>query len=144
MKEFSAGGVIYRKVQNQTEILLILDRFGRTTLPKGHLEEGETEKEAALREVEEETGIKAQIIGEPLGVVAYQFEIPGKGSIKKEVTYYLMRAEEGITKAQIEEIRDAIWYPLERVREVHSESGYENNNMIIKRAVARLEGDTNL
>lgn len=144
MKEFSAGGVIYRKVQNQTEVLLVLDRFGRITLPKGHLEEGETEKEAALREVEEETGIKAQIVGEPLGVVTYRFEVPGKGAVQKEVTYYLMKAEEGITKAQIEEIREVIWYPLERVRDVHAESGYENNNLIMERAIARLEGEMNL
>lgn len=142
MKEFSAGGVVYRKVQAQTEILLILDRFGRSTLPKGHLEEGETEKEAAVREVEEETGIKAQIMGERLGVVTYRFDVPGKGSIEKEVTYYLMKTEEGVTKAQIEEIRDAIWYPLEQVKRVHSESGYDNNNMIIERAVERLKGET--
>lgn len=141
MKEFSAGGVVYRKQDNEIELLLILDRFGKTTLPKGHLEEGETEKEAALREVEEETGITATITGEPLGIVTYQFEVPGKGVIIKEVTYYLMEAVNGTTKAQIEEIRDAIWYPLDQAKSVHSEKGYSNNHIIMERAVQRLKGD---
>lgn len=143
MKEFSAGGAVFRKVREQTEILLILDRFGRTTLPKGHLEEGETMKQAALREVEEETGIQAQIVGEPLGIVTYRFDVPGKGAVEKEVTYYLMKAETGVTKAQIKEIREAIWYPLEQVRQVHAKSGYDNNNMIIDRVVERLKGEAN-
>ncbi|GAX91548.1 NUDIX hydrolase [Effusibacillus lacus] len=141
MKEYSAGGVVYRQTDGQIEVLLIHDRFNKMTLPKGHLEEGETEKQAALREVREETGIEAQIIGDPLGVISFQFDVPGRGSVTKEVTYYLMEAVSGETKAQIEEIRDVFWFPLEHVLTIHSERGYDNNNIILERAVKRLKGD---
>lgn len=138
MKEYSAGGVVFRKIADRTEVLLIHDRFGRMTLPKGHLEEGETETEAAVREVREETGIEARIVGDPLGVISYQFESHGKGLVTKRVTYFLMEAVSGTTKAQTEEIRDAFWYPLERVADIHAERGYENNQAILERAVKRL------
>jgi 8-oxo-dGTP pyrophosphatase MutT (NUDIX family) len=142
MKEYSAGGVVYRGDRERIEILLIHDRFGKTTLPKGHLEEGETEKEAAVREVQEETGIAAEIVGDPLGVISYQFDVPGKGIVTKEVTYYLMKAVSGETRAQVEEIREASWYPLEQVTAIHADLGYENNHVIIERAVRRLKGDS--
>lgn len=141
MKEYSAGGVVYRKLQGRVEVLLIHDRFGKTTLPKGHLEDGETEKEAAVREVEEETGIAAEIVGDPLGIISFQFDVPGKGTITKEVTYYLMRAVSGETKPQVEEIRDVFWYSLDEATQIHLERGYDNNNVIIERAVNRLKGD---
>lgn len=138
MKEYSAGGVVYRKTGPQTEVLMIHDRFGRTTLPKGHVEEGETIKETAMREVQEETGIKAKIVGDPLGIIKYQFDIPGKGTVTKEVTYYLMEAVGGDTRAQLEEIKEAFWYPLDNVIKIHSEKGYDNNDIIVQRAVSRL------
>ncbi|MFC4767431.1 NUDIX hydrolase [Effusibacillus consociatus] len=141
MKEYSAGGVVYRNLQGRIEILLINDRFGKTTLPKGHLEDGETEKQAALREVQEETGIEAEIVGDPLGIISFQFDVPGKGTVTKEVTYYLMKAVSGEPKAQIEEIREAFWYPLDHVMQIHAERGYDNNNVILERAVKRLKGD---
>ncbi|WP_018131858.1 NUDIX hydrolase [Effusibacillus pohliae] len=141
MKEYSAGGVVYREIDGRIELLLIHDRFGKMTLPKGHLEEGETQKQAALREVAEETGIQAKIVGDPLGVISFDFDVPGKGTVTKEVTYYLMQAVSGETKAQEEEIRDVFWFPVDEALQVHAERGYENNNVILERAIKRLEGD---
>ncbi|BCJ86237.1 NUDIX hydrolase [Effusibacillus dendaii] len=141
MKEYSAGGVVYKKQDGNTKILLIQDRFGKITLPKGHVEEGETEKDAAVREVFEETGIQAEIEGDPLGVISFQFETSGKGMITKQVTYYLMRAVSGDTKAQVEEIKDVIWLPLDDVLPLHTKQGYDNNHVILERAVNRLRGE---
>ncbi|MBT9253898.1 MAG: NUDIX domain-containing protein, partial [Brockia lithotrophica] len=61
--EVSAGGIVYRRGARGPEILVIEDRFGRIAYPKGHLEAGETPEQAALREVEEETGIRGTIEG---------------------------------------------------------------------------------
>ena len=53
----TAGGIVVRVIDGILHCLLILDRYGKWGLPKGHLEDGETLEQAALREVEEETGL---------------------------------------------------------------------------------------
>lgn len=58
VREPTAGGVIFRRGKNdQVEILLIQDAKDRWTIPKGHIEEGETARQTAEREVKEETGL---------------------------------------------------------------------------------------
>ncbi len=57
-REATAGGVIYRfSKADELEILLVADHFDRWTIPKGHIEEGETAQEAAIREIGEEAGV---------------------------------------------------------------------------------------
>lgn len=59
VREPTAGGIIYRKKPNgDLQILLIQDHKDRWTIPKGHIEEGETAQETAIREVGEEAGLK--------------------------------------------------------------------------------------
>ena len=75
--EYSSGGVVYRKVgDNDYEVALVYrKRHDDWSLPKGHIEEGETREETALREVKEETGLDARIV-EPLGEVqAFEHEL---------------------------------------------------------------------
>lgn len=57
-REATAGGVIYRFSESgQLEILLVADHFDRWTIPKGHIEPGETAQETAIREIGEEAGV---------------------------------------------------------------------------------------
>lgn len=57
-REATAGGVIYRfNDDGGLEILLVADHFNRWTIPKGHIEEGETAQETAIREIGEEAGV---------------------------------------------------------------------------------------
>ena len=60
VREPTAGGIVFRrnKKSKEIEILLIQDAKDRWTIPKGHIEEGETAQETALREIGEEAGIK--------------------------------------------------------------------------------------
>jgi len=58
VKEISAGGVVYRKEGDRLELLMIEDRYGKWTLPKGKQEAGEEVEETALREIREETGLR--------------------------------------------------------------------------------------
>jgi len=58
VREPTAGGIIFRRnKKGEVEILLIQDSKDRWTIPKGHIEEGETAQETAVREVGEEAGL---------------------------------------------------------------------------------------
>jgi diadenosine hexaphosphate hydrolase (ATP-forming) len=66
----SAGGVIVKEIDNNTHILLIkFDKFGTLAFAKGHIKKDESLEDAAIREVLEETGIKAKSVIKKLGVV---------------------------------------------------------------------------
>jgi diadenosine hexaphosphate hydrolase (ATP-forming) len=80
-----AGGVVFSP---KGEVLLIRDGNGYWVLPKGHLDPGETPQQAALREVEEETGVKAQIRAS-LKPTHY---VNNRG-IAREIQWYLMKGQ---------------------------------------------------
>lgn len=92
-----AGGVLFNP---QGQVLLIRDRQGYWCFPKGHLDPGESPEQAALREVEEETGIKG-VIKERLSTTRYR---NNKG-IDREIHWFLMegqgeiRLEKGLSGA---------------------------------------------
>ncbi len=74
VREPTAGGVIYRKDKDgKIEILLIQDAKNRWTIPKGHIEEGETAKETAKREIGEETGLIDVEILSWLGKINFRY-----------------------------------------------------------------------
>ena len=58
VREPTAGAVLYRVREGKLEILMIQDAYDRWTVPKGHIEPGETAQETAIREVGEEAGVK--------------------------------------------------------------------------------------
>ena len=100
-KAVSCGGVvIYRG-----KILLLYknyrNRYEGWVLPKGTVEQGESHEETALREVHEETGVKARII-DYVGRSEYSFNIP-HNTIDKEVYWYLMVSDNYYSKPQKEE-----------------------------------------
>ena len=105
--EFSAGGIVLDgdrllmvKVQN-------LEGEVRWTFPKGHIEKGETAEEAALREVEEETGYRCQI-GKAFERVQYFFQRSGQ-PVKKTVSWFLMKPLEKTGQPDVEEILETEW-----------------------------------
>lgn len=74
VREPTAGGIVYRiNSKNRIEILLIQDAKNRWTIPKGHIEEGETAKETAGREVCEETGLKHIRVLNWLGKINFRY-----------------------------------------------------------------------
>ncbi len=85
------------------------------SLPKGHLEEGETAEQAALREVEEETGIQGHILA-PLGVIDFWF-IAQQRRIHKTVHHFLMEARGGELSDADPEVIDVAWVPLTSLSE---------------------------
>lgn len=129
--EYSAGGVVLR----EGTVLLIRTRDlrGRTvwTFPKGKLDAGETSQQAAVREVEEETGWRCRIERE-LPKSEYWFQRAGQ-RVKKTVRWFLMAPVEevGGTDGEVEEVA---WMP---VGEALERLTYESDREQLKRVTAR-------
>ncbi len=75
VREPTAGGVVFRRnpKTKKLEILLIQDAKNRWTIPKGHIEDGETAKETAAREIGEETGLQEVKILNWLGKINFRY-----------------------------------------------------------------------
>jgi ADP-ribose pyrophosphatase YjhB (NUDIX family) len=117
VEEISAGGlVIDRTGAPRAALIGRLDRRGRLlwSLPKGHLESGETAEQAAIREVEEETGIRGQVLG-MLGTIDFWFVIDGR-RVHKTVHHYLLEASGGELSDADQEVDEVAWFPLTEVR----------------------------
>jgi 8-oxo-dGTP pyrophosphatase MutT (NUDIX family) len=82
-------------------------------LPKGHIEEGETPEQAAIREVAEETGITSSIT-KSLGVIDFWFMAGGK-RIHKTVHHFMFTEVGGVLAAQESEVDEVSWFPLEEI-----------------------------
>lgn len=122
-----------------TEVLLISTRAGRRWgLPKGRLEAGETPEMAALREIQEETGIIGRITA-PLLTVQYTFWGGPSKRIKKRVDYYLLDYESG-SEANFdpEEVSAAVWMPWD---EALARLTFENDKNVIRAAQAVIAGE---
>src|SRR5258708_39440011 len=74
-REQTAGGVVFRRDKKTTklEVLLTQDAKDRWTIPKGHIEEGETAKQTAEREVREETGLQKMEVMNWLGKISFRY-----------------------------------------------------------------------
>ncbi len=112
-----------------------LDRRGRLrwSLPKGHVEAGETHEQAAIREVEEETGISGRITAR-LGSVDYTFVAQGR-RIHKRVHHYLMVAVGGELSDADFEVTEVAWVPL---ADLTSRLAYAGERRLVRRAVELL------
>ena len=75
VREPTAGGIVFRRNSKtkEIEILLIQDAKNRWTIPKGHIEEGESSKQTAAREIGEETGLKDVKIMQWLGKINFRY-----------------------------------------------------------------------
>jgi ADP-ribose pyrophosphatase YjhB (NUDIX family) len=131
--EYSAGGLVVDLGSEIPRGALIgrTDRQGRLlwSLPKGHIEAGETAEQAAVREVREETGIAGDIIGE-LGTIDFWFVAEGR-RIHKTVRHYLMRRVAGELSDADVEVDEVAWVPLPDIR---SQLAYPDERSLVDTA----------
>ncbi|MEI6252035.1 MAG: NUDIX hydrolase [Mycobacteriaceae bacterium] len=115
--ETSAGGLVIDGIDRPREEQLAaligrMDRRGRMlwSLPKGHIEQGETAEQTAIREVAEETGIHGHVLA-ALGSIDYWFVTDGR-RVHKTVHHYLMRFSGGELCDEDVEVTEVAWVPV--------------------------------
>ena len=131
VEEVSAGGLVVDKSGEQGLLIGRIDKRGRMlwSLPKGHIEAGESPEDAALREVLEETGIKSSIT-RSLGVIDFWFMAEGK-RIHKTVHHFLFSELSGTLEPQVSEVDEVKWFPLDDIAKTLA---YPDERKLIQRS----------
>lgn len=109
------GTIVFSRENGDVYIALVHDVFGYWTLPKGHINDGESETAGTERAVSEEIGIPVEI-KEKLGNNEYVASHPEKGKIRKQVIYYLAEAKFNPLKLdKTGGLDDANWFKLKDI-----------------------------
>ena len=157
VREVSAGGVVLRRMRGQWHLAAIepnivnADSITRDALrqrrrpailalPKGAINEGETPVQGAIREVLEETGILVQHIVKLTDIrYFYVRSWGGRERVSKVVTFFLFRYMSGrlgdIQPAMRQEVRRAVWLPLEQAHEKLTYPGEKQVAQLAKKYV---------
>ena len=142
-REFSAGGVLVRRLQGRWMVAAIRPRrHGAAVwaLPKGHIDPGESAEVTALREVGEETGAHGRSLGK-LGDIRYVFTWEGE-RIFKVVSFFLVRYQGGrlgdLPEAFRHEVGEVRWLPLGEAPRLLT---YGGEREMARKALIRLEDD---
>ena len=124
VKEKSCGIIVF---DDKDKVLLIKHNGGHISFPKGHVEEGETSKETAIRETLEETGIEAKIISDDYYVNTYS----PKENHMKDVLLFVGIKTGGKLKPQLEEVSLCDFFPYEQA---FDELTFDIDKRILKQA----------
>ena len=124
----AAGGMVNDGEDN----ILFIFRRGSWDLPKGKIDKGEKKKEAAIREVEEETGITNITIGKKIKTTRHTYKTKnGKRAIKKTYWYEMVTANQQLIPQKEEDITKAEWIPLSEVQNLKG-NVFKNINEVTK------------
>ncbi len=134
MYEKSCGAVVYRRTpKDGVRILLVKNHNGKCwTFPKGHVELNESEKQTALREIKEETGLNVTIEPNFRQTSIYR----PFGKIKKYVVFFLARATEAAVSMQPSEIDYYLWVTIDEAMHLCS---HDNDMKILSEVRKRLQ-----
>lgn len=116
-KEHSAGGAVFRRVGSGLEWLVCKHSgYHKWVLPKGLVEEGESVEETAVREVEEECGIKTKIVAKLSEPEKYTYTMNGV-KVDKQVDYFVMEYLSGDIVDHDWEMEEVVWLPFDQALE---------------------------
>ena len=129
--------MVLRWIDGEPSVLLIRDPYRNWGLPKGHLEEGEDARQAAVREVAEETGLDNLEVGPEVATINWYFRRRGT-LVHKYCTFFLMRSTQGDAIPEVGEgITECVWLPLPEASERLT---YENARQTLRVVQEMLEG----
>jgi 8-oxo-dGTP pyrophosphatase MutT (NUDIX family) len=134
IREFSAGGVVVRRMQGRPFVAVVRVRDEILALPKGHPDGSESAAEAAQREVREETGLETELV-ERLGDVKYWYVREGE-RVMKIVAFFLFRYRSGSVEDHDHEVEEALWIPLD---EAPARLAYKGEREMAEAAISRVE-----
>ena len=138
--EISAGGLVIDSSGTRGLLIGRIDLKDQSrekllwSLPKGHIEAGESPEQAAIREVREETGIESEI-QKSLGVIDFWFMAGGK-RIHKTVHHFVFKEKGGRISPQVSEVDDVRWFPL---NEIVDRLAYPDEKKLIARSKELLQ-----
>jgi len=138
LRELSAGGLVYRRSRGRWVVCLgarqrSADDLLVWSIPKGHVEDGESMAETARREVAEETGLVGDV-EETLGDVTYWYARRNDGRpvrVWKRVRFFLIRYRSGRFAERDDELDAVRWFPLEDAEQA---VGYASERALVRRA----------
>lgn len=147
-REFSSGGIVLRLAplaqdkssKSKLEVLLIQNasikdhKINYWGFPKGNIEPGQTSRDAAIREVQEEGGVTAEIV-DKIGDAKYVYTRDGN-RIFKVVTIYLMKYQSGNPENHDDEVLDAKWFNPEEALKTLS---FARDRELLQKALEMLE-----
>jgi 8-oxo-dGTP pyrophosphatase MutT (NUDIX family) len=136
--ELSAGGVVVR--DREVAVIVPVKRGPQgdpvLSLPKGHPDGNETQEQAAIREVREETGLEGELVSK-LGEVRYWYQRKGR-RIFKRVVFFLFEYRAGDLADHDSEVEEARWIPLEEAARTLT---YAGEREMVTRALSRVAAD---
>jgi len=135
----SYGGVVVRSAPEGAQVALIRPRSDDDkpvwALPKGAREEGETPEGAALREVAEETGLRAEVV-DGIEPITYWFTwAPEQVRYRKTVSFFLMRLIGGDPTPDPLEVAEVRFFPL---ASAYMKATYPSERKVLKTAAAMV------
>lgn len=127
--EKACGAVVFTQIDDEIKYVIIQQIEGFHGFPKGHVEEAETEEQTALREINEEIGVKVKLIDGFKKIVEYP--LPKKVDTMKQVVYFVAEYQEQELKMQEEEL---LSIKLLSYADAMNILEYENSKEILKEA----------
>lgn len=136
VREPTAGGIVFRRnAEGKVEILLIQDAKDRWTIPKGHIEEGETAQQTAKREIGEEAGLKDVDVLNWLGKIHFRYRRIDK-LVLMTTQIYLVRAKGDTDAIKKEDWMNGIqWFSFHEALDVIE---YEDIGKLMLLAMKRI------
>jgi 8-oxo-dGTP diphosphatase len=137
--QVSAGGVVYRQNDGKIEVALILvGPKDRWQLPKGAVNPDEKEKDAAQREVREETGLETELLHQIERIEYWFYAQRGEKRTRfhKFVIFFLMRYRSGHVNDHDDEVLEARWVEINQAIEMLA---YESEKGIVRKAKEWIE-----
>ncbi len=139
VREYSSGGIVFRVVNGEIEVVLLQDLKTRWSIPKGHIESGETPEKTAIREVAEETNLTGLKVISKLDKIHFFYRMNGKLIFMMNFVYLIESTNPNDVLKTEEDapwITDVQWFKAEQAYDILE---YKATKVILREAINRIK-----